>query len=173
MNFTIRQVCRINYKRSKELTKKLTEIIPVDKGFSSFFKQFEEGMVLFGQLVFIGLFLGILFLMATGSIIYFKQLNDANESKFRYEILGKIGLSMNETKKIVLKSLMVIFVLPFIVGLSHSLFALGAFSRIVSFPIKNYIIFIIIIYVIIYVFYFFLTYNSYIKIVARSSKISN
>ena len=46
-----------------------------------------------------GGFLGLVFLTATGKIIYFKQLTEANSDKARYQILYKIGVNRREVKE--------------------------------------------------------------------------
>ncbi len=46
-----------------------------------------------GLFIFIGGFLGLVFLMATGSIIYFKQISKLNKNAKRFEVLRKLGFS--------------------------------------------------------------------------------
>ncbi|MDT2264426.1 hypothetical protein P7H12_13755 [Paenibacillus larvae] len=46
-----------------------------------------------GIMIFVGTFVGLVFLIATGSIIYFKQLSEANADKAKYNILRKVGVT--------------------------------------------------------------------------------
>ncbi|WP_309123138.1 FtsX-like permease family protein [Paenibacillus sp.] len=69
--------------------------------------------------VFILGFLGVMFLMATGSILYFKQLTEAANDRHRYEILRKIGASKKEIAAAILKQNAWIFALPLLIGLGH------------------------------------------------------
>ena len=50
-------------------------------------------MQLYGVTLFIGSFLGIIFVLATGSIIYYKQLSEAHANQKYYEVLRKIGVT--------------------------------------------------------------------------------
>lgn len=61
-----------------------------------------------------------MFLAATGSIIYFKQPTEANESKRHYEILWKIGVSKKEISRSIKKQILFVFGLPLLVGIVHS-----------------------------------------------------
>ena len=49
-----------------------------------------------GSLLFIGIFLGSLFLMGTAMIIYYKQISEGYEDQKRFEIMQKVGLSRRE-----------------------------------------------------------------------------
>lgn len=64
------------------------------------YKEGKEGNAL---MLFILGFLGLVFLAATGSIIYFKQLTEANEAKDNYEILRKLGVSKKDIRNSIRK----------------------------------------------------------------------
>lgn len=51
------------------------------KPFNDFYTGFQMGLETTGLMMFIGLFLGLVFLLATGSIIYFKQLTEASADR--------------------------------------------------------------------------------------------
>ena len=51
-----------------------------------------------GSLLFIGIFLGSLFLLGTAMIIYYKQISEGYEDQNRFEIMQKVGLSHREVK---------------------------------------------------------------------------
>ncbi|MCQ6531235.1 ABC transporter permease, partial [Bacillus mycoides] len=65
-------------KNSSVLTEKLQEIMPVTdptssvSKFESFYMEYHIGLMINGLFIFCGFFLGVVFLLATGSIIYFK-----------------------------------------------------------------------------------------------------
>ncbi|KNF09595.1 ABC transporter permease protein [Gottschalkia purinilytica] len=82
-----------------------------------------------GVVMFIGLFIALLFLIASGSIIYFKLFNDMKQDSMEYSILRKIGASKSDIRRIITKQIAIIFSLPFIVSTSHSLFALKALGN--------------------------------------------
>ena len=89
----------------------------------------HEVHTLYGSYVFIGIFIGILFVVSTGSIMYYKQLTEAHEDKNRYSILSKIGLSKKETLRIVSKQLGFIFVMPLLFAILNSIAALVAYIK--------------------------------------------
>lgn len=124
-------------------------------------------MQLYGVALFIGSFLGVIFVLATGSIIYYKQLSEAYANQRYYETLRKIGVTKKEVRKSISKQVSFSFISPLIVGLVHSLFAIPIINNM---PIYNIIIPILIssgAYCIIYVGYYVLTIYSYFKIVYK------
>ena len=66
----------------------------------------------YGAYLFIGTFLGLLFLLASGSIMYYKQIIEAQEEVSRYEVLKKIGMKKLEIKRSISKQLAVVFGMP-------------------------------------------------------------
>jgi putative ABC transport system permease protein len=103
-------------KTSKELSILVGEDFQVSPTYYLEYKEGKEGNAL--NLFIMG-FLGLVFLAATGSIIYFKQLTEANEVKSEYEILRKIGVGKKELSKSIQKQTLFIFGLPLLVGLVH------------------------------------------------------
>lgn len=77
-----------------------------------------------GLLVYVAVFLGVVFMLATGSIIMLKQLSEAEEEVGRYEMLRKIGTPKSIIKKSIYKQNAVIFFVPLFVSLCHAIFAL-------------------------------------------------
>ncbi len=124
---------------------------------------------LYGAYVFIGLFIGILFLLASGSIMYYKQIIEAQEEVSRYDILKKLGMSRAEIKKSIAKQLAIVFGLSLTIGLVHSAFALLTYNRTMDLAGKELPTMInagiiVGIYIIIYCFFYFLSVNSYLRI---------
>ncbi|MFC7393899.1 FtsX-like permease family protein [Scopulibacillus cellulosilyticus] len=156
---------------ASQLSKKLASILPEKAMFSDFYKQFEMTMSASGMMIFMGAFLGLVFLLATGSIIYFKQLTEATADKERYNILRKIGVSNKEIKGSIAKQMLFIFALPLVIGILHSAFALTALSKLMG---QNIIVPVIVsmgVYTVIYILYYFLTVNSYYKIVNAKKRV--
>lgn len=78
---------------------------------------------LFGGLLFIGIFLGLVFVMAMVLIIYYKQISEGYEDKDRYEIMQKVGMSLKEVKKSIRSQVLTVFFLPLITAGIHIIFA--------------------------------------------------
>ncbi|MFI8708249.1 ABC transporter permease [Bacillus sp. NPDC077411] len=160
-----------NEKDSKSLTEKLVKIMPRESEtasvFRDFYTGFKGGMEATGMMMFIGVFLGLVFLLATGSIIYFKQLTEANADRDRYVVLRKIGVTKQEMKRAIAKQIFFIFAIPLLVGILHSLFALKGLSNLLPFEILIPLLMSIGVYSVIYIGYYFLTVRSYLKIVSE------
>ncbi|GAB6457548.1 hypothetical protein bcgnr5371_08990 [Bacillus cereus] len=117
--------------------------------------------------MFSGMFLGLVFLLATGSIIYFKQLTEAYADRERYIVLRKLGVTKKEMKKAIAKQMRFIFFLPLVVGSSHSLFVLKGLSTVLPYEIAVPLVMSIGVYSVIYIGYYFLTVRSYFRIVSK------
>ncbi len=78
---------------------------------------------LYGSMFFVGIFVGILFLMATVLIIYYKQVQEGYDDAQRFIIMQKVGMSKNEVKNTINKQVLMVFFLPIIVAIVHILFS--------------------------------------------------
>jgi putative ABC transport system permease protein len=152
---------------AKVLNKEIESILPDDVNFSSFYSNYALGMETAGLIIFIGGFLGLVFLAATGSIIYFKQLTEANSDKERYAILHKIGVNKKEVRKSIAKQVFFIFALPLLAGIAHSAVALTALSRLLQTNLVIPVLICMGVYILIYVIYYFLTVRNYYKTVTK------
>ena len=156
-----------NQDDAKGLNEDIESGLPEDASFSSFYSDYASGMETAGLIIFIGAFLGLVFLAATGSIIYFKQLTEANSDKERYIVLHKIGVNKKEIRKTIAKQVFFIFALPLVAGIAHSAIALTALSGLLQTSLVMPVFICIGIYVLIYVIYYFLTVRTYYKIVTK------
>lgn len=78
---------------------------------------------LYGGLFFLGIFLGLLFVMATVLIIYYKQISEGYEDKERFAILKKIGMERDEINASIRSQVLMVFFLPLAAAGIHSCFA--------------------------------------------------
>lgn len=78
---------------------------------------------LYGGLFFLGIFLGLLFVMATVLIIYYKQISEGYEDKERFAILKKIGMERGEINASIHSQVLMVFFLPLVLAGIHSCFA--------------------------------------------------
>lgn len=160
-----------NQLKSGSVVKELSKIIPSDKHFSSYYDMYTSLHALYGSYIFIGVFLGILFVVSTGSIMYYKQLTEAYEDKNRYSILSKIGLSKKETLRIVSKQLGFIFVMPLLFAILNSIAALAAYIKYCGWSISQveWSGGTIGVYVIIYLCFYLLSVKSYMRIINKNA----
>ncbi|GGH39329.1 FtsX-like permease family protein [Paenibacillus segetis] len=154
---------------AKQLTEQIQAIMPEQANFSSFYEDYAAGLESSGLMIFMGGFLGLVFLTATGSIIYFKQLTEANSDKERYEILHKIGVNKKEVKRTIAKQMLFIFGLPLIAGIAHCAVALTAFSRMLQMNLVIPVMICMGVYTGIYIVYYFLTVHAYYKTVTTTN----
>ncbi|RDB33191.1 ABC transporter permease [Exiguobacterium sp. RIT594] len=118
-----------------------------------------------GLLAFAAGFLGLVFLLATGSIIYFKMLAEAEESKQRFEIIQKIGVDPQEQTGIIRRSVGFMFVLPYLLGLVHSLFAMQVLQKLLNYDLRLPMSLAIGCYTVVYLLYYLVTVRAYRRIV--------
>lgn len=162
-----------NKKDSKEQTEEISAIIdkedlneyPFGNGYASYYENYSLNLSMTGLIIFIGAFIGLVFLTATGSIIFFKQLSEANDDKDRYRILRNIGVNRGEIKRSIAKQMLTVFLLPLTVGAVHSLVAVYLLSIFLGAELYLPVGLTIGIYSIIYLVYYIFTVNSYNKIV--------
>lgn len=75
-----------------------------------------------GGFFFLGVFLGLLFIMATVLIIYYKQISEGYEDAGRYRIMQQVGLSRADIRRSVNSQILVVFFMPLAVATVHILF---------------------------------------------------
>ncbi|PAE09835.1 bacitracin ABC transporter permease [Niallia circulans] len=76
-----------------------------------------------GLAMFIVGFLGLTFLITSGCILYFKQMDEGEEEKYNYTILRKLGYTQNDLINGIKSKQLYNFGIPLLIGLLHSYFA--------------------------------------------------
>ncbi|MBN8201079.1 ABC transporter permease [Bacillus sp. NTK034] len=76
-----------------------------------------------GLIMFIVGFLGLTFLVTSGCILYFKQMDQSEDEKPNYTILRKLGFTQGDLLRGIRSKMAFNFGIPLIVGLLHSYFA--------------------------------------------------
>lgn len=77
-----------------------------------------------GLLLFIGVFIGVTLILANGSIIVFRQLMEAYETRHRYRLMHQLGFGRRSLSRVIGTQQLLVFGLPYLVGLLHSFVAL-------------------------------------------------
>ncbi len=114
--------------------------------------------------IFMGLFLGVAFLMMMASVLMFKLLSSATADIDRYQMLRKIGVRQEKLKKSIYKELFLVFLFPGLIGLVHVLIGMEMFSFILIEPYTKIWI-PISLFLVIYGLYYWLTVKMYQRIV--------
>lgn len=76
-----------------------------------------------GLIMFIVAFLGLTFLITSGCILYFKQMDESEDEKPQYTILRKLGFTQGDLLRGIQTKQFFNFGIPLVIGLSHSYFA--------------------------------------------------
>jgi len=158
------------------LYNQLNTIVPAEKHDKSYLEYHQLLFNMYGAYIFIGMFLGILFLMAASSIIFYKQLMEARDDTRRYEILRKIGMSKKEVLKSVRRQVAVVFFLPFMVALMHTIVMLKTYKNMVyalttDSPVLVYALLVVLIYFIIYSLFYLFSVKGYMKTIWNKSAV--
>ena len=84
-----------------------------------------EGSVGLGALVtFIGLYLGVIFLISSAAILALKELSEATENKERFKMLRKIGADEKLINKALFRQIAIFFLAPLVIAIIHSIFGI-------------------------------------------------
>lgn len=75
-------------------------------------------------IVFIAIYLGIIFLIASCAILALKQLTESSDNKQRYIILRKIGCDEKMINQALIRQIGIFFVLPLLLAIIHSIFGI-------------------------------------------------
>lgn len=118
---------------------------------------------------FIGLYLGIIFLISSAAILALKELSESSDNKERYQVLRKIGANDDMINKSLFKQIGIFFLVPLILAIIHSIFGIKCANLMLSAFGKNDMLMSIsmtaVFIVVIYGGYFLLTYLSSKRII--------
>lgn len=98
-------------------------------GFTSKQDQAQDFYAMYGGFLFLGVFLGLLFLLATVLIIYYKQISEGYEDQRRYLILRQVGMSRREINASIQSQILLVFFLPLGAAALHVFMAFPMLSR--------------------------------------------
>lgn len=134
----------------------------------------DEFYQIYGGFLFLGLFLGILFLMITVLIIFYKQISEGYDDKEKFSIMEKVGMSNDEVKATIRSQVRTVFFLPILMAAIHVGMAFPMIKRLLSlFGLSNTALFAgcmagtILVFALIYLLVFLKTSKTYYKIVGE------
>ncbi len=167
--------------KSEKTVDAINEFIPARfnlgglPGNMSYIGIYKANFALFGSYAFIGFFLGTLFCLASGSVLYYKLIMEAQEEAPRYSILRKTGMKKGEAGACVAKQLGLVYGLPLLTGLIHTLFGLLLYNRALGemskqTPTLQSAAMIVIAYVAVYAVFYALSVKSYFSIVWKRNE---
>ena len=117
---------------------------------------------MFGALLFLAIFLGIIFVLATVLIIYYKQVTEGYEDCGRYEIMKKLGMTKKDIKSSINSQMLTVFFLPIIVACVHLAFAFPIVNKLLlcfGFDDKGFFALVNVICVLIFTAFYVIVYR--------------
>lgn len=92
----------------------------------------EDFYSMYGGLLFLGICLGIMFIMATILIIYYKQITEGYNDRDRFIIMRKVGLSDEEIRRTIRMQILTVFFLPLLAAVVHVCFAFSIITKLLA-----------------------------------------
>ncbi len=90
---------------------------------------YNETKSAIGTSLYIGIYLGFVFLIASAAVLAIQQLTEASDSASRYKTLKKIGVSDNMISKTIFTQILIHFMAPLMLAIVHSIVALAIVGK--------------------------------------------
>lgn len=123
-------------------------------------------------MLFVGIYIGIIFLISSMTVLALQQLSEASDSIERYKALRKIGVSKKSIEKSIFHQTLIYFSLPIFLALIHSIVGIKAINNFIELYNKPGIgvasMMTVLIFLMLYIAYFYATYVGYKNIVNSS-----
>ena len=133
---------------------------------------YEQSLGLSAIVIYLSIYLGIVFLIASAAVLALQQLSEASDSINRYKALRKIGVTDKMINKSIFIQTLIYFGAPLALAIAHSIVAIYVVNDFISaLGSTNIIISALIILVfilLIYSGYFYATYTSYKRIIKNN-----
>lgn len=124
------------------------------------------------MILYVGLYLGIVFLISSAAVLALQQLSEASDSSARYKILKKIGTTEKMINKTIFKQVAIYFVMPLGLAVVNSIVGISVVSKFLAlYGNPNIVpasIMTLAILVVIYGGYFYTTYIGYKSMVKNT-----
>ena len=130
----------------------------------------------YGSFLFLGFFLGFVFLLATVLIIYYKQVSEGYDDCGRFRIMQQVGMTHREVKATIRTQVLLMFFLPLVTAAIHIAFAFPLVKQIVfAFGVQNVHLFLactvgtFAVFALLYTLVYLITARSYYRIVSAKA----
>ena len=135
---------------------------------------YEDNNGMTNIVLFIGIYLGVIFLISSTAVLALQQLSEASDSIDRYKSLRRIGVSQKMINKSIFTQVSIYFGLPLVVALVHSVVAIKVVNGFLTMFNRPDIgvssLVTALIMVIVYGGYFYATYTGYKSTVKNALK---
>ncbi|MGG4492822.1 FtsX-like permease family protein [Brevibacillus reuszeri] len=176
----LKEETRYNYavprwKETQELSVKLQEQIAhlnENHFYTARAPIYREMKQMANTMLFIGLFVGVLFFVAAASFLYFRLYTDLENDKRQYGAISKIGLSDRELSRIVTTQIALLFFVPIVVAIVHSIVAFVSLQSLLKIIMITSVVkptaIVLISFVVVQGIYFWIIRNRYLFHLKRS-----
>ncbi len=120
---------------------------------------------LIGIVYFLGFFMALVWMFATGSILYFKISSEAFKDREKFRILKNIGITDDEIVRTVKKQVGILYKSPFILGVIHSGVAISVLSQMMKYPLYLPAAASVLVFGLVLYFYYKFTVNKYLRVI--------
>lgn len=124
-----------NYKANDQKSKEEIEAVFTDKKLEKLYPDitldgtskiaiYDASIGLGAMITFIGLYLGIIFLISSAALLALKELSESTDNITRYTMLRKIGASNKQLNKALFRQIAIFFLFPLLIAVIHSIFGI-------------------------------------------------
>ena len=135
---------------------------------------YDESKGMTTTILFVGIYIGIVFLISSMAVLALQQLSEASDSVDRYASLKRIGANERSINKTIFMQTLIYFSLPVILALAHSVVGIYVANDFISMYNKPNIagssLITVGMFMIVYIVYFLATYLGYKNIVKSKIK---
>lgn len=161
-----------NWKKSKPLVEEWSKMKKGStlQGVNGTYLVFSIIQGIFSALLFVSLFVGVLFFLAAGSVLYFHCFLELESDRRQMVVLQKLGINRRDAVGILDGQLRILFILPFLVALVHGGVALKMFSFLFNQPFWNVYGIVAVSYAAVHGLYYLWTRHHYLQSVLEGPK---
>lgn len=159
----------VDWKETQPAVTALKQRIPGDQHpyFASRVEPYLQAKHVFSLTLFIGMFVSVLFFIASGSLLYFKLFTELPEERAQLRALHRIGFTWQEMKKVLTTHIALLFFLPFFVGVIHAGFAMKILYDLMLGPVWQYGLIVVGVFFIFQCVYFLFSRAVYLRQVTK------
>ncbi|MDA1604241.1 FtsX-like permease family protein, partial [Bacillus cereus] len=117
----------------------------------------------FGLASIMSVLIGIVFFTFAASFLYFRLYTDLERNQQQYKMIAKVGLSKLELKKIVSRQLVLLFFLPIVIAITHSVVAFMALQKLADFSVLGSSVIVLVCFLVLQIIYFYFVRAQYLK----------
>ena len=85
---------------------------------------YDASVGLGAMITFIGLYLGIIFLISSAALLALKELSESADNVTRYTMLRRIGATDKQLNKALFRQIAIFFIFPLLIAIIHSVFGI-------------------------------------------------